>query len=73
MYQQAVYHGARGDGAKAREILASFMAETRPTARSRNDLRNFIRTEPDFQAHLEGEGWAELTTDEALGEEKPGG
>ncbi|MCO5166363.1 MAG: hypothetical protein M9894_08365 [Planctomycetes bacterium] len=62
-YQLALLRALRGDLDGAAEALRRSMA-TRPTASTRNQLRKYVRTEPDFQAALEREGWQDLVKDE---------
>lgn len=46
-YQLAILHAVRGDLPKAAEALREAM-KTRPTPATRNQLRKYIRTEPDL-------------------------
>jgi tetratricopeptide (TPR) repeat protein len=62
-YQLAVLHGVRGEADEALESMRRFMA-VRPTPATRNQLRKFIRTEPDLVPFLERDGWRALVTDE---------
>jgi len=67
LYQWATFLALKGDGDGATEKLTRFMA-TRPQgpegAKARNQLRKFIRTEPDF-ASLRGRAdWKPLLEDE---------
>lgn len=75
LYQWATYLAIKGDADGATEKLTRFMA-TRPAgpdgAKARNQLRKFIRTEPDFQALQKRPDWKTLTEDEPEGEKAPG-
>lgn len=62
-YQLALLRALRGDLDGAAEALRRSMA-TRPTAATRNQLRKYVRTEPDFRPALALEGWRDLVTDE---------
>lgn len=62
-YQLAILHAVRGDLGKAAAALKQAMA-TRPTAATRNQLRKYVRTEPDFAGGLALDDWRELVTDE---------
>jgi tetratricopeptide (TPR) repeat protein len=64
LYNQAMLDALHGDEKAVREKLTAFMKATRPEARSRNQLRKFIRTEPDFQKWVNEESWKELVTPE---------
>lgn len=64
-YQLALLHALRGDLAKAGEALTKSMA-ARPTADTRNQLRKYLRTEPDFAPALQREDWSALVTDEPV-------
>lgn len=74
LYQQALWHVLSGDADAATAALKEFMVKTRPSGpagvKSRNQLRKFIRGEPDFKPLFAREDWKELTVDEP--EEKPG-
>ncbi len=67
-YQLAIFQAIQGEGA---EVVAKTLRETlmdekaRSTPRARNQLRKFIRTEPDFKAFLAEPSWKDLVTDEA--------
>lgn len=65
-YQLAILQAVRGDDAAvvADTLRKCLEPEVRPKARARNQLRKFVRTEPDFKPFLEEEGWKELVTDE---------
>lgn len=63
LYNQALLDAFHGDEKAAREKLAGSL-KLRPEPRSRNQLRKFIRTEPDFQKFVSLESWKELTQDE---------
>lgn len=69
LYQQAVLHAVKGEADQATELLKRFMA-TRPAGDegtvARNQLRKFIRTEPDFAALRERADWKELIEDEPI-------
>ena len=45
-------------------------AEVRPSPVARNQIRWFIRTEPDLEKFLGEESWRELVTDEKVPEKK---
>jgi tetratricopeptide (TPR) repeat protein len=62
-YQLAVLHALRGDPDQARASLERAMA-LRPTVDTRDQLRKYIRTEPDLQGFLDREDWRPLVTDE---------
>lgn len=62
-YQRALLHAVRGDLEQAGASLRAALA-TRPTAATRNQLRKFVRTEPDLSAGLGREDWRALVTDE---------
>ena len=68
LYQQAVWHALQGRPDEALRCLQAFM-KTRPEGaaglKARNQLRKFIREEPDFKGLLGREGWKELVADEA--------
>lgn len=64
-YQLALLQALRGDLAKAGEALTKAMA-SRPTADTRNQLRKYLRTEPDFAPGLAREDWSALVTDEPV-------
>lgn len=64
-YQLALLQALRGDLAKAGEALTKAMA-SRPTADTRNQLRKYLRTEPDFAPGLTREDWSALVTDEPV-------
>lgn len=69
LYQQAVLHALRGEADQATEALKRFMS-TRPAgdegATARNQLRKFIRSEPDFAQLRAREDWKELVEDEPV-------
>lgn len=69
LYQQAVLHALRGDADQATEVLKRFMS-TRPAgdegAVARNQLRKFIRSEPDFAQLRARADWKELIEDEPV-------
>jgi tetratricopeptide (TPR) repeat protein len=62
-YQQGIWHVLHAREGEAIEALQAFM-DTRPNARTRNQLRKFIRDEPDFTAHIDDAAWANLVQDE---------
>ena len=64
LYQQSVFAAVRGQDERARELMRKFFDDTRPTKQARNDLRKFVRTEPDLQRLVEQESWRYLTEDE---------
>lgn len=65
-YQLAVLKSLRGDGpeAVAAELRRCLDPDVRPKARARNQLRKFVRTEPDFSDFTDREDWKDLTEDE---------
>ncbi len=65
-YQLAILQTLRGEGAEVvgDTLRKCLEPEVRPKARARNQLRKFVRTEPDFKPFLEEEGWKDLVTDE---------
>lgn len=69
LYQQAVLHALKGEADQATETLKRFMS-TRPAgdegAVARNQLRKFIRSEPDFAALRARDDWKELNDDEPI-------
>ena len=65
LYQQAVYQALQDNPEMAADCLRQFMA-TRPNAQTRNQLRKFIRTEPDFSDYVGGNDWNDLTDDEPV-------
>jgi tetratricopeptide (TPR) repeat protein len=69
LYQQAMLHAIKGDGDAATDCLTRFLA-TRPAgdegAVARNQLRKFIRTEPDFAALRERPDWKTFVEDEPI-------
>ncbi|RMG11233.1 MAG: hypothetical protein D6731_15935 [Planctomycetota bacterium] len=66
LYQQAILMALRGeDPSKIAETLHRTL-DPRPTPKTRNDLRHFIRTEPDFASFLGREDWKDLVSDEPL-------
>jgi tetratricopeptide (TPR) repeat protein len=68
LYQQALYHALKSEADQATDCLHRFMA-TRPAGapglKARNQLRKFIRTEPDFAQLRTRDDWHDLVTDEA--------
>jgi hypothetical protein len=73
LYQQAQLMALKkGDGAEIAKLLTKSLYE-RPTEKTRNDLRKFIRTEHDFSDYRKREDWKDLVTDEAIegGDKKP--
>lgn len=68
LYQRAMLHALKNEADQATDCLKRFMA-TRPAGndgkKARNQLRKFIRTEPDFATLRAREDWHELITDEA--------
>jgi tetratricopeptide (TPR) repeat protein len=77
LYQQAVLEAMQGAAPEGiTDKLTRFMTNTRARgpegAKARNQLRKFIRTEPDFEKFLTREDWKPLVTDEALPEKAPG-
>jgi tetratricopeptide (TPR) repeat protein len=72
LYQQGVLMALEGgDPAKIAEVLERSLAP-RPTPKTRNDMRHFIRTEPDFKPFLNRPEWKALIKNEPLeGGEKP--
>lgn len=62
-YQLAILHAVRGDVPKAADALRQAM-QTRPTAATRNQLRKYVRTEPDFAGAVGLDDWRDLVTDE---------
>jgi tetratricopeptide (TPR) repeat protein len=70
LYQRAVLHALKSEDDQAMDVLRRFMA-TRPAGaeglKARNQLRKFIRTEPDFERLRSRPDWAELSTDEPDG------
>lgn len=62
-YQLAILHALRGEPDAARASLERAMA-LRPTVDTRNQLRKYLRTEPDLQGCLAREDWRALVTDE---------
>jgi tetratricopeptide (TPR) repeat protein len=64
LYQQSVFAAVRGDDEGARTLMKMFFDDTRPTKESRNDLRKFVRSEPDLQHLVELDSWKYLVTDE---------
>ena len=67
LYQQAVWHALQDQPDEAHRCLVEFM-KTRPEGqaglKARNQLRKFIRGEPDFRALLGRPDWKELTDEE---------
>ena len=67
LYQQAVWNALEGKPDEALRCLTEFM-KTRPEGeaglKARNQLRKFIRGEPDFKGLLQQPGWKELVEDE---------
>lgn len=63
LYQLAILHAVRGDLPSAAEALRRAM-KTRPTPATRNQLRKYIRTEPDLTGAVGLEEWRDLVTDE---------
>jgi tetratricopeptide (TPR) repeat protein len=66
LYNQALLDAVRGDGKKAGNELRDSMKNTRPTAKSRNQLRKMIRTEPDFSKFVADPSWKDVVTDEPV-------
>lgn len=66
LYQQALLLALRG--ADTAEVSAPLIEALgiRPGAKARNQLRWFIRTEPDLAKHREDPSWKELVTDEPV-------
>ncbi len=59
-YQRALFMAlSKEEPAKIAEILHQTL-DPRPTAKTRNDLRKFIRSEPDFKSFLTREDWKTL-------------
>lgn len=69
LYQQAILHAIKGEAEPATECLTRFLA-TRPAgdegALPRNQLRKFIRTEPDFAALRSRPDWKQFIEDEPV-------
>lgn len=69
LYQQAILHALHGEADQATDCLKRFMA-TRPAGDegvvARNQLRKFIRSEPDFAPLRAREDWKELVEDEPI-------
>lgn len=65
LYQLAVLDAMKGQADAATEKLKRFM-DTRPTAKARNQLRKFIRTEPDFTDLRARDDWKVLVEDEPV-------
>ncbi|MCO5168655.1 MAG: hypothetical protein M9894_20125 [Planctomycetes bacterium] len=67
LYQRALLHALRGEADEATALLKQFMG-TRPAGEdgraARNQLRKFIRSEPDFEALRSRPDWKELVEDE---------
>jgi tetratricopeptide (TPR) repeat protein len=66
LYQRALREAVHGDLAKAGQLLREALA-LRPTSDTRNQLRKFIRTEPDLQPGLARDDWKDVVTDEPPG------
>lgn len=69
LYQHALWHNLNGDVDATTKALEEFMKKTRAEGpaglKARNQLRKYIRNEPDFKPHLGREDWKGLVTDEA--------
>ena len=64
LYQQSVFAALRGEDTRARELMRAFFDTTRSTAAARNDLRKFVRGEPDLQRLIGDASWRYLVEDE---------
>ena len=66
-YQLAVLKALRAEGpdAVAAELRKCLDPEARPEARARNQLRKFVRTEPDFRPFVGRDEWKDLVEDES--------
>ena len=67
-YNLALYYAITNQADKAGATLHSYMKDSRPTARSRNQLRKIAKTEPDFlpmvNAADKSEDWKYIVTEE---------
>jgi tetratricopeptide (TPR) repeat protein len=65
-YQLAIYEALQGKDAAAvgATLRKCLTPDVRPKARARNQLRKFIKTEPDLSKFLTDKGWKDLVTDE---------
>jgi len=65
LYQRGVLMAMQSaDGARVAEKLRDALKKLFPTPKARNQLRKFIRTEPDFKPYFEREDWKDLVEDE---------
>jgi tetratricopeptide (TPR) repeat protein len=70
-YQRAQYMTLmKEDPAKIADVLHQTL-DPRPTVKTRNDLRKFIRSEPDFQAFIQRKDWETLVKLEKEGATTP--
>lgn len=64
LYQLAIYKALTGGDADAVAVPLKRSLEIRPSAVARNQIRWFIRSEPDLEKFLKEESWKALVTDE---------
>lgn len=72
LYQLAILKALRGGNAAEVAAPLKKSLEVRPSPVARNQIRWFIRTEPDLSKFLKEESWKELVTDEPEPEKKKG-
>ena len=65
LYQLAILHALRGKSADEVAVPLKKSLEVRPSPVARNQIRWFIRTEPDLNKFVHEASWKELVTDEA--------
>lgn len=70
LYQLAILKALRGESAEEVAKPLKRSLEVRPSPVARNQIRWFIRTEPDLSKFLKEPGWKELVTDEAEPDKK---
>jgi hypothetical protein len=63
-YQRAQLSALEGKGGDAVAALLEAAMKERPTLKTRNQLRNFIRTDPFFEPLRAAENWKPLVEDE---------